>query len=359
MSVRTTYDTFQDALRDASRYWKMHFVLPYSSAYNSAYQSFEDIIKAQKEADKAALERKMQLAMFALSFCGGSIFTHVFGSAVLKEVAAKVAVDTIINRGMERSFRAAAYIERNKTAQFMLGELWGKGEGWVGDKIKDGVDKKVTKDQLEENNQNYTALSEFASHPMNMQNNLEQWLLKLEYISSKVGEMIADISNEETVKKPLDMLMSSYFFTAAPKESIQQKPVSEEIELTFYMKFILDLDYVRDFATDEERRKAGRQFLSIVERPITQSALGVDYPMAPKDELTPYVRGNVLEVGYRNAGDVIRGRINQLYKATFGSDFFEKNEKISRKTLARAEITLYRLEELNHSKILKTLTKIK
>lgn len=359
MSVRSTYTKFTDALGDASRDWDRHFVKLYSSAYNSAYLSYENIIKQQKESDKEALERKMQFALFALSLCGGSILTHVFGSAVLKEVAAKVAVDTIINRGMERSFRAAAYIERNKTAQFMLGELWGKGEGWVGDQIKEGA-VKVTKNQLEENSHNYSSLSEFSSHPMNMANNLEIWVLNLAAISSKVGQMIADISNEKTVKKPLDMLKSSYFFTAAPKEPINQESVSEDIELTFYMKYILDLDYkvqgiiYRDYGPDPFN-----PYHSKTQEKINASPTSPDYPVSTKPAPTKDGDYKYQDVKYTQAGDVIRGRINALYKKKFGSDFFKKNEKISRDTLVRAELTLNMLEGLNHNKILKTLTAIK
>jgi len=361
MSVRSPYTKFTDALGDASRDWERHFVLPYSSAYNTAYLSYEKIIEKQKESDKEALERKMQLALFALSLCGGSILTHVFGSAVLKEVATKVAVDTIINRGMERSFKAAAYVERNKTAQFMLGELWGKGEGWVGDKIKEGVNK-VTKNQLEENSHNYSSLSEFSSHPMNMENNLKKWVLNLAAISSTVGQMIADTSNEETVIKPLNILKSSYFFTAAPKESINEEPVSEDIELTFYMKYILDLDYiVKGYVEHIEKARGGyTNSTHITGRAgISQNPTNPHYPISKEARDWSKSQTDFEQVKYKGAGDIIRQRINALYNKKFASDFFRKNEKISHDTLVRAEITLNMLEGLNHNKILKTLTQIK
>ena len=141
MSVRTTYDTFQDALRDASRYWKMHFVLPYSSAYNSTYQSFEDIIKAQRSRQSGP-RKKNAIGYVCFVVLRRQHFHPRIWFSSSQRSCGQGCRRHYYKPGMERSFRAAAYIERNKTAQFMLGELWGKGEGWVGDKIKDGVDKK-------------------------------------------------------------------------------------------------------------------------------------------------------------------------------------------------------------------------
>lgn len=343
--------------------WETNFVKVYGTGYNNAYIKFKETIKEQEDADKAAYEKKVAWALLAFSLCGGSILTHVFGSAALKEIAAKVAIDTIVNHSMERSFKVAAFVERNKTAQFLLGNLWDRGEGWVGDKLNAKItketDKVKTTRQLEEFASNYAGLRTFGEDPLTVQNSLSIWVGQLFDIVLTAAKAI-DEHFDGDKSGLFKALSSSLLITAAPTDnSVDETQVSEDIELTFYMKLILDSDYVRDFATDEEHKQAGRRFLPAVERPIKQSAFGVDYPMAPKDKLTPYVRGHVLEVGYRNVGDKIRGRVNQLHKAKFGSDFFEKKEKISRKTLGRAEITLNMLEGFNHNKILKTLTQIK
>jgi hypothetical protein len=362
----TSYENFKDNRDSAKNRWETYFVTPYGSAYNEAYHAFMDTFKKQEEADKADLETIMQLALFALSLCGGSILTHVFGSAILKEVAAKVAVDTIINRGMERSFRAAAFIERNKTAQFALGELWGKAEGWIGDKLKDKMkderNKPKTSSELEEFAGNYLGLSSFGKDPLTVQNSLSIWVGELYEIILNTGTVINNTFDGDVKSHMLKNLSSSLFITCAPTPV--SNPLGEasiDIELTFFMKYILDLDYKvqGEFYGDTYGPDPFRPYYSETQEKINASPTRVDYPVRTKPIKSKDGGYKYQDIRYIQAGDIIRGRINELYKKKFGSDFFKKNEKISRNTLARAEMTLNMLEGLNHNKILKTLTKIK
>ena len=361
----TSYENFQDARTNAQNRWETRFVKPYGIAYNEAYLSFNETIKEQEEADKAAREAAMQFALFALSLCGGSILTQVFGSAVLKEVAAKVAVDTVCNYGMERAFKVAAFVERNKTAQFALGELWGKAEGWIGDKLKNkinGQQNKIKKSsELEELASNYQGIASFGKDPLTVQNSLSIWVGELYDIVLNTGNVINNQFDGDAKIHLLNALTSSLFITSAPEIRLDEGQVRKDIELTFFMKHVLDMDYhVKGKVT------MGNKYQPVIHKPVSKtsiqtSPIRADYPHYKSSgrEFPTGAGYDYQDVEYQQIGDIIRKRINDLHKEKFGSDFFQPNEKISRNTLVRAEITLGKLEERNLNTLQKSVATFK
>ena len=117
------YKIFDRNATRAENDWQRNFVLPYGSAYVIGRRSFQDNLDKQKKADEERQRRIAALAMFALSLCGGSILTHVFGSACAKTLAGKVALDVICKGEMNRAFKVASFVSENKTAEFAVGKL--------------------------------------------------------------------------------------------------------------------------------------------------------------------------------------------------------------------------------------------
>lgn len=340
------YDNFQDQHAIAHNNWQRNFVLPYGSAYNTAHTSFMKTIQAQEAADKAARERNLQIALFALSLCGGSILTSVFGSAVLKEVAGSVAVDVICKNEMERAFRVAAFVESNKTAQFALGKVWDEAESLIGNQLKSS---------FTENANNFPSLAKFVQEPQNVQNSLEMWVRDAYDRVMRAGNKINQnfSSDSDRKKQALQKLMSSQFFISAPAQRINEQAISIDIELTFFMKLVLDLDYLVAGYWEETGRGVNMKKVITSRTPIQKDPTSREYPNTSKY----YTHGTNFEtIEYKQIGDIIAKRINELHKSRFNSNFFgvsenwlgmEKIEKVSHSALQRAQTTLNGLANQN------------
>jgi len=344
------YDTFQDKRTIAHNDWQRHFVLPYGSAYSTAVTNYRATIKAQEEADKAARARNLQLAFFALSLCGGSILTSVFGSAAMKDAAASVAVDVICKREMERAFKVATFVSENKTAQFALGAVWDKVESAAIDGIKG---------QFAENQSNFPALGKFVQEPLNMQNNLEEWVRGAYDKVLKAGSAINEshVLTADGKARQLEDLLSAPFFKHAPKQRLDEDSVRKDIELTLFMKHILDLDYLAKGYWKETGRGANMKKVVSSRTSIDMDPHSKKYPKSFR-----YTQGtNFEEVKYRQIGEIIEKKIDELHKDKLKHNFFETvdtywglssdREDISRSVLRRAHTTLKLLGNRNLQKI--------
>jgi hypothetical protein len=346
----TTYDNFQDKRAAALNDWQRHFILPYGNAYNTAYKSFQATIKAQEEADKAARERNLQLALFALSLCGGSILTSVFGSAALKKIAQEVTLDVICRNEMQRAFKVASWVAGNETAQFALGKVWDDAESLIGAQLKSA---------FSENSGKFPSLAQFAQDPMNVQNNLDMWIRDIYALVIKAGTEINNrfTSNAVRLNQELGKLVASQFFVSAPQVRIDESKVASEIELTFFMKFILDLDYLVAGYWEETGRGFNMRKVITSRKPIDVDP--TDRKLYP-DTRKYYTDGtNFQTVEYQQVGDIIAKRVNQLHKTLFKYDFLEvtsswlgtKIETVSLIVLQRAQTTLKRLANNNLTNI--------
>ena len=341
--MAANYTRFQDIRQAALNNWIRNFVLPYGSAYSTAYDNYQKTLRLQQEADKAARERDVALAMFALSLCGGSLLTAVFGQAALKTAATELALDVVCRNNMNKAFNVMVFVDGNKTAQFVLGELWDQGGSIFSNQFKA---------TLQETPANFPTLGKFSQMPQNMQNNLEEWVRNLFDKVMQAGIEIDDnISDDKKKEDALRKLMNSYFFKAAPTSRIDEVNVARDIELSFYMKFILELDYLESGLWVNCEKRMVRQVES--RQPVTQSPTGTNYPAQSQVNTSgPFVRFK--EVKYNDVGDHIEKRIDDLHQKQFGGEAFffkkytmmylvESREDISRQVLVRAEYVLKRL----------------
>src|SRR5882724_3328161 len=136
---RQFIDEFLIDLPNHGRKWKNFAVNPFAKAYVAARKAYDDMAKAQADADSET-PLGLKLALLALSLCGGGAMTAAFGTTALKTIASNAAVAVICRRNMDKAFTAANFIATNKTASFVAGKLWDEIEngatGFLGNKFK-------------------------------------------------------------------------------------------------------------------------------------------------------------------------------------------------------------------------------
>ena len=230
------YAHFDRTITQAKNDWERNFVLPYGNAFVSARKSFLEKIGAQKQADEAARKRIAELAMTALTFCGGKLLTVVFASSALKVAASELTVGVLETHNMTRTLSALNFLKDNKTAQFALGKAWDKAKDILSDR---------TKKLFEETGENFPSLSEFAQQPQIMQNHLHKWVLDVYAKVLKAEEDIrTKITDESARTAAIDALLDSPFVRTAPENSLGNSRTADDIEFSFYMKMLLDIDYL-------------------------------------------------------------------------------------------------------------------
>lgn len=342
------YALFQDRREIAHNDWQRNFVLPYGSAYNTAVGNFRKVLQEQEDADRKARERYLELAFFALSMCGGSILTSVFGSAALKDAAAAMTVDALCRYEMHRSFKAATLVAENKTAQFALGALWDGLEGAAGGALKA---------KIIENASNFPSLGKFVQEPLNMQNSLEQFVRDAYNIVMQAGSAIHQQEKDAARKaRALRQLSQSAFFVAAPAKRKDEAAISIDIELAFLMKTILELDYVKVWKSEHSDLYEHKTTL-ISRTPIEQLPASKAYPkphVTRVQSSAPYAFVHH-DIDYSPVGEVIVKRIDELHQARFKQKFFnniwtgvrQRREDVSHEMLVRAQFVLKRLADRN------------
>jgi hypothetical protein len=344
-------ERFQRAHIRAHNDWQRNFVIPYSNAYSTAWENFKKTLEDQEKADAEQRAKAIGFAMFALSLCGGSVLTAVFGQAAVKAAASEIALDAICKREMERAFKVAAFVSENKTASFALGEVWDKTGELISDKVKSS---------LAETSANFPSLGEFATRPLNMRNNLDKWVrdayAKLLLAEEDIFGRTKDAIRQDGL---FVELMKAPFFRLTPPEALKEDAVSTEIEIVFFMKHMLDLDYVAH-GYWEDRPKGGMRQKITSTAPINVDPLSDKYPTykGPRDLSMRFE-----EVRYRDAGDLIKARVDALIKKRFGVNFFridegiifDSKEKVSLDVLKRAQTKLQSLATSNYETIARTL----
>jgi hypothetical protein len=337
------YARFDSTITQAKNNWERNFVLPYSNAYVAARKNFMDKLDAQKKADEAAQKRISELAMTALTFCGGKLLTVVFASSALKVAASELTVGVLEKHNMTRTLSALNFLQDNKTAQFALGKAWDKGKDLLSDK---------TKGLFDETAQNYPSLSDFAKEPQIMQNHMQKWVLDVYANVLKAEEDIRKKIPDESARTPaIDALLDSSFVRTAPENSVGNSRTADDIEFSFYMKMLLDLDH---FATGHYYNRTMKgdnwEYRHVdSSKPVSESPSSPSYP---KDKRSGK---NFETVDYGRVGSILRTRIDELAKKTFNAPFFLAQEHIAHSTLLRAESKLAALSSVNIEEIKKSL----
>jgi predicted transcriptional regulator len=335
------YATFNRNATRALNDWQRNFVIPYGSAYTVARDKFKDTLDAQKKADEERRQRIAALAMFALSLCGGSILTHVFGSAAAQTLAGQFAVDFICKREMNRAFKVASFVSENKTAQFAIGKVWDAAADLLPD----------LKTKLAETTTNFPSLTDFAQNPQVLQNHLWKWVLDANAgLLAAEEEISKNIKDEKTKTRMIMDLIDAPFVATAPAKELAKDTTAEDIEFSFYMNVIRSLDYLAEVTIEERGRGCKRT--TVNKGSIDVSPTDSAYPKPARN----FGFGTHQTIEFNKFGSVMRDRVDELHKKRFNkTKFFTSGETISENTLRRAEQKLTELSNINVEAIRRSL----
>jgi len=337
----TAYDRLQDKIRETKNLWNNRASYPLSSSYERARDTYLTTLKEQKELDRLNAEKKAQLVMLALSLAGGSVLATFFGKAAAKTVAAEIvsnsALNIVVNKGWERAFSALAWTDKSAGMKFVLGSLWDEVGNRitkeVSDKIKE-VPKNITPAKLK-GKATIKGPVEYLGELLSLVNRWENAVMA-------TGRWLYDSPGGEAAIKTFQK--SSPFFKL-PKRKLDVGITANKMELSFWMKYLLDSDFLETGYWKETGRGISMRRVSTGRKPINVNPSNPKYPKAYK-QTGSFGGVDYSRVGYDNAGEVIRKRINLLHKKAKGQNFFTE-KRVSKQTLQKAQQTLQNLASQN------------
>lgn len=220
---------FQNYLNHLPDVYQKELVNPYTRAFEIAHKGFNDVIEEQAKKNAALME----FMLTAFSLAGGSLLTRVFAKSALKSVAKDVAINAICRAELKRTFETAALIEKSPVASFILDKLWDTGEEYLGDK---------TKAMLTEDAANFKALESFETSPLKARTVIQDFVLDAKIKAWNATEDLLQSRKSDTEKiTALNKLRGSRF-CRGPLVKIDEKQLAKDIELTWWMTFLLSRD---------------------------------------------------------------------------------------------------------------------
>ncbi len=314
------------------------------SSYERAVTSYHTTLKAQESADAAAAQKKAALVMLALTVASGSVLGLVFGKTAGKAVAADLAIDTICKNNMTKTFNALAWADSNVAANFAIGKAWDHLAADAKSKLNKHITAATVAAKLPVGTLGQTVGPvEYLSNLMNMLDDLQSAAL----LHGRSFIAKGDMAGLETFKK------QSPFFQVKP-EPVNKDLTAKRIELGFWMKYILNRDYITYYRTMTSSAGMGNStYTKKMTRPIMEAPSSPDYPGNQSNHAG---RANI---GYNEIGSIIAKHINELCQGTnmCGGRFMDDSihifsNNISGIVIKKAETTLNELSQNNAKAIL-------
>jgi hypothetical protein len=289
---------------------------------------------------------QMELVFTALSLCGGSIFTAAFGAITAKKLVGDVAVDFICKYNMERAFKMAAFVSENKTAEFIIGGVWDKGSSLLGKKIENS---------FQENASNFPAIESIVKKPYEIDSALEQFKLNCEIQYYETLNALLNIKDDD-IKSNLFELIKKSPMCSPPNRKYYPENLEDYIELSFYMRFILNTDHlVTGMFVASMGMMGGGGYIKTGSKAIEATPDQKNYPTNTSKS---YGFGSVetTSVEYDSVGQDIINRTNELYKKIYKGDkpFIDSKwfgETMDKNTLFRATQVLNNIANSNAAMI--------
>jgi len=271
--------------------WRSNFINPYHSAYVGAVDNFKDAIRKRDEDRKA----KMDLALFALSLCGGSAMTAVLGKLTIERYLEEKALKVICVNNMEKTFNAMAMVKGSPVTQFLLGQTTDKIAAWAKGEVHSSIMQVAT-----------LGNQVLLDNPAQVKNALNSLYTKSESTARAAFRQLAkkehtsrDSYNRQRILQ--DIINSP--FCRSPKTPVwpDVKILRDKIELSFYLKLVLLSGYKHTFVP-----KGGSY-----DEPIKVLPSNKSFP--PKYKNNGY---SWTSVEFRDIGDNISKKINSLYASS-------------------------------------------
>ncbi len=304
-----------DVVQIAYDRWFDIVINPYTKAHAVAYETYKETIKADAEKSKQSLD----LVITGLSLCGGSLITAVASSYLKKQLTNK-SLDFIVGFNLQKTFNFAAIKIENKAAlEFAVGNLVDTVAKSAADKQKKQLEKSLTTD-FEPNLHDYI-----------------ESLNELNVFSKHKAYIALENTDEKNGQKILDSVKETLWCKNAPRYNFYPSNLAEHIELTFYMLFILD----KDFLVTEQKTDYMGQTTII---PISTRSISEGEPCYLQSlDLGGGKRQRVI---YGDVGTTVIARINVLYSSIvekngkFVPNNFYFNKKMDYETLNKARRVL-------------------
>ena len=278
--------------------WKVAVTNPYVIAYSNAYQGYTDTMKAQAEADKARAELFVTVA----SVVTGSILMATFAETSYRVIASNAALSFVCNRNLERTFNAMAVAAGSKTFMFALGKTLDQVDDAVGKAVKDSVTKLLQTSDVKK------------SDPASKSAELDSALRLHRIAAMETAKHVeASTTMSEAKKNAAFAHLLAAPICRPPGTANDAGKLAEKIELSIYLKMILDSDELVDWPAyygGPSRQPTGSH-------PIPQLPSAPDYP----HPAVP-TSGAGQTIGYSRPGGSVRDRVDILHKAVFNEPFY-------------------------------------
>ena len=349
-SVEDIIDKFKRERVSFAEDWRANYTEAYVEAYWRAFDTFNIVKAAQDRKDKALLQFKIDLAIAALTLCGGSVLAAVMGAMTFKQAAGQVAMNALCKANMHDIFTKAKLTLENKVLEFAVGKAGAEIQMIATSEAK----KIFTNEYI-----GASVKQSWIEKPHTKQYIMTQFILRNRRQLREACNTLAKSPISAQKKEALFNAIKQSHFCNPPKQNVIKDiaKYAELIELTFYLKMILDSDYlahqIRVF-NDLPRD----QWVTLRKDAISQIPGQTNYP---KDS---FKRGGLIQhaeqtiVKYREIGQEYIDRMNYLFSTHIPGQQKSKliesrmlGERTSKPILIRAYNTLKIMGNMNKNLI--------
>ena len=283
--------------------WGTRVGRPYVGAYNIAFDAYGKTIQSQKDADK----ERAELLVTAASVVSGSLLMAVAGSASLRVLAGNAALKAVCARELNRTFEVMHTVYNSRTAMFALGKAMDEAKDRAGKLVKDAVTQMLTA--------NNSVLSVL---PLNQLINVETMLDNLRDCAIIAASNVdGDRQLSEAQKNILFAQFNAAPIANIPHGSTNVAQLAPRLELSFYLKLILDSDEL-----DTVISPGGTFGMT----PVPMRARSQPIPQLPGAPDYPKPRGGngagSQWIGVNRPGDKIRSQVDKLHQQIYHKPFY-------------------------------------
>lgn len=334
-------------LKEAENNW-LSRCAEFGSAYADAALEYRSVLEAQEKLDKEQAEKTAELVIAALSLCGGSILTCMFGTSAAKGLAGPFVRDKALGlatrRGWDSAKAAIRWTDQSATAKFVMGDLWDRAAKQVKPELKTQFETLQRRAAVPVGGRDDKKIAQVVQN--GLENMVRDWS---NCVNRTLRWVYENLDGDDAVN---ELVRTSPFF-ASPRKPTPVPAKADRIELSFWMTYVLERDYLQVTTLRKYTDHGAWAIDRSVRKPIVAEAWSKSYPFDRK--LTSGFRQVHQSVGYYEVGDRIINRINTLYGKVFGGPFFLRGTdlygNISQETIRCAQTAIVRLADSNASDI--------
>lgn len=278
--------------------WQTKVLSRYAIAYVTAYESYQKVLKDQAEADKA----RADLIVSVASILGGSILMATMAQTSLRAIAGNALLNFVCNRNLDRTFNAMAVLQENKPFMFALGKLLDTVKERTTSAIKDNVEQIfATGPKIE------------TSNPLAVYIRLVDVLNTQRLAINTAADMVERSPMTPVAKTRAFAELLAAPICRPPSQAVVETELAKKIELSFYLKAVLDSDRLVTFGPFIP----GANLRDMREAPIPQAPSAPDYPRANM----PRGLGGGTIIVAPELGGAVEARLRELHHEVFGRNF--------------------------------------